>query len=59
MNIATTNQATSTLTDEAVEAFRQRLRGPLLAAGDAGFEEATLVWNAMIDKTPRGARRPA
>jgi FAD/FMN-containing dehydrogenase len=37
---------------QTLQAFRQRLRGPLLAAGDTGFEEATLLWNAMIDKTP-------
>ena len=47
------NQATSALTDEAVEALRQRLRGPLLFATEAGFEEATLLWNAMIDEEPQ------
>ena len=52
MNIASTNHATSALTGEAVEALRQRLRGPLLFPGDEGFEEATLLWNGMIDKTP-------
>jgi FAD/FMN-containing dehydrogenase len=51
MNIATT-KASSALTDEAIEALRQRLRAPLLFPGDAGFEEATLLWNGMIDKTP-------
>ncbi len=35
-----------------VEAFRQRLHGPLLRPGDAGFEESTRLWNGMIDKTP-------
>jgi FAD/FMN-containing dehydrogenase len=52
MNIASTNHATSALTGEAVEALRQRLRGPLLFPGDEGFEQATLLWNGMIDKTP-------
>ena len=52
MNIATTNQATSTLTDEAVEALRRRLRGPLLFPTDESFEQATALWNGMIDKTP-------
>jgi hypothetical protein len=52
MNIATTNQAANALTDEAVEALRQRLPGPLLFPGDEGFEKATALWNGMIDKTP-------
>jgi pimeloyl-ACP methyl ester carboxylesterase len=38
--------------DEAVEALRGRLRGPLLAPGDPGFDEATRLWNALIDKSP-------
>ena len=42
----------SILSESPVETLRQRLRGPLLAAGDAGFEEATRLWNALIDKTP-------
>jgi FAD/FMN-containing dehydrogenase len=38
--------------DEAVQGLRERLRGALLAPGDAGFDEATLLWNASIEKTP-------
>ena len=44
------------MTSFAVEAtptrFRERVRGPLLAPGDAGFDEATRLWNGMIEKTP-------
>lgn len=43
---------TTTLTQDSVEAFRQRLRGPLLFPKDAGFEEATQLWNGLIFKTP-------
>ena len=50
--IATRDETTTTLTDRTVEAFRRRLRGPLLLPEDAGFEEATLLWNGMIEKTP-------
>jgi FAD/FMN-containing dehydrogenase/pimeloyl-ACP methyl ester carboxylesterase len=38
--------------EEAVEAFRERLRGPLLSPGDAGFGEATRLWNGLIEKSP-------
>jgi hypothetical protein len=41
------------LREGAVDALRARLRGPLLCAGDAGYEEARTIWNALI------ARRPA
>jgi hypothetical protein len=38
--------------EAAVEALRAGLRGPLLRPGDPGFEEATLLWNGLIEKTP-------
>ncbi len=50
--IATWAGAATTLTQDSVEAFRQRLRGPLLSPLDAGFADATLLWNGMISKTP-------
>jgi FAD/FMN-containing dehydrogenase len=50
--IAIRDETTTTLTEETVEALRQRLRGALLSPEDAGFEEATRLWNGMIEKTP-------
>jgi hypothetical protein len=50
--IATRDETTTTLTEETAEVLRQRLRGPLLSREDAGFEEATRLWNGMIEKTP-------
>jgi FAD/FMN-containing dehydrogenase len=46
MTIVTPDEA------ETVEAFRQRLRGPLLFPVDTDFAQATRLWNGMIDKTP-------
>lgn len=36
----------------AVEKFRAMLRGELLRPGDAAYDEARKVWNAMVDKRP-------
>jgi hypothetical protein len=38
--------------ESTLEALRGRLRGPLLLAGDAGYDEARTVFNALIDHRP-------
>lgn len=35
-----------------IEDFRQDLRGSLLLPGEASYEEARQIWNAMIDRRP-------
>lgn len=50
--IATRDGPPTTIPQETVEAFRERLRGPLLSPEDDGFAEATRLWNGMIEKTP-------
>lgn len=40
------------LTSAQVEQFGTRLEGPLLTAGDEGWDEAVLVWNAMVTAKP-------
>ncbi|RKH32555.1 FAD-binding oxidoreductase [Corallococcus praedator] len=42
----------SGLTPDSVEPFRAQLRGTLLQPGDAGYEEACQLYNAMIHKHP-------
>src|SRR4030095_884156 len=40
------------LTPDILNGLKARLRGPLLAPGDAGYEDSRTVWNAMIDRKP-------
>jgi FAD/FMN-containing dehydrogenase len=43
-----------TVTDETIASLRKTFRGPLLRAGEPGYDEARVVWNAMYSQ-----RRPA
>lgn len=38
--------------ESSLNALQSRLRGALLRAGDAGYEEARRVWNGLIDHRP-------
>jgi FAD/FMN-containing dehydrogenase len=42
-----------------LEALRAELRGPLLLAGDAGYDQARTIYNAMTDHRPALIARPA
>ncbi len=41
------------LSDTTIAAFKASLRGELIAPGDAQYDEARKVYNAMIDRRPR------
>lgn len=49
----------SVVSELPVEALRRRLRGALLLPGDAGFEDATHLWNGLIEKSPALVIQPA
>jgi FAD/FMN-containing dehydrogenase len=40
------------LDDTAVQALRGEIRGSVLQAGDAGYDDARRIWNGMIDRRP-------
>src|SRR5215472_13502137 len=44
---------------EEIEQFRAVLDGPVIAAGEAGFDAGRRVWNAEIDRRPRVIARCA
>jgi len=35
-----------------VQGLRGAIRGPVLVAGDPGYDETRAIWNAMIDRRP-------
>ncbi len=50
--VANLNGSESTVSGQAIDAFRSRLRGQLLATADLGYEEARKVYNGIITKRP-------
>jgi FAD/FMN-containing dehydrogenase len=40
------------LKQDTFDGLKMRLRGPVFAPGDVGYEESRTVWNAMIDRKP-------
>jgi FAD/FMN-containing dehydrogenase len=52
MQIATIEGGTTTIRATDVQALRTAFRGTLLVPGDAAFDQARRIWNAMIDRRP-------
>lgn len=52
LKIIQTDRKTITLEGSIIDAFQASLRGELLKSGDAGYDEARTIWNAMIDRKP-------
>jgi FAD/FMN-containing dehydrogenase len=58
LQVTTISGPDTVLEDATVAAFKQSLRGQLIAPGDARYEEARQVWNANIDRRPGLIARP-
>jgi FAD/FMN-containing dehydrogenase len=52
MRVKTTEGREIDLKQDAFDGLKTRLRGPVFAPGEAGYEESRTVWNAMIDRQP-------
>src|SRR2546428_5828387 len=59
LRVTTMNGVDTVLKEAAVAAFKQSLRGPLIAPGDECYAEARQVWNGNIDRRPGLIARPA
>ena len=55
--IKTIDGNSTSLSSGALDALRGGLRGGLSLPGEAGYDEARTIWNAMIDKRPAAVVR--
>jgi hypothetical protein len=53
LGVAARARGHAIVAESGLEAFRGRLRGPLLLASDAGYDEARTVFNALIARCRR------
>lgn len=59
ISIAASDGGQRMVVSEVLDRYTDGLQGSVLLPGDEGFADATLIWNAMIQKTPAMVVRPA
>src|SRR3989442_16015357 len=52
MEFRTLEGNTKAVDEKILDGLKARLSGPLLREGDAGYDEARLIWNATVAKKP-------
>ncbi len=52
VQVTTVGGGRKTLDEKTLDGFKAGLSGPLVKEGDAGYDEARLIWNAMVAKKP-------
>ena len=52
LQMATLTGEGTVVSEEKIEGFRISLRGHLIQPGDVDYDQARIVWNAMIDRRP-------
>ena len=52
LQVRTSTNGDVTLQEDTIRKFKEGLRGELILAEDAGYDDARSIWNAMIDRRP-------
>ena len=52
VDLKTLDGKTQIIPEEGLDALRAALHGKLLLRGDAGYDDARTIWNAMVDRKP-------
>jgi FAD/FMN-containing dehydrogenase len=59
LTFETSDGRTTAVPADALSSLRGRLRGALCLPGEPGYEQARILWNAMVDKHPAAIVRAA